>query len=48
MKKLNLMLVYILTMAIAVPTASILVIKKHKKAKMEMKREYVDSVKIKQ
>jgi hypothetical protein len=47
MKKLNLMLAYILTMAIAVPTASILVIRKNKKAKMEMKREYVDSVKIK-
>ena len=41
------MLAYILTMCIAVPTASILVIRKHKKAKIEMKREYVDSVKIK-
>jgi hypothetical protein len=47
MKKLNLMLAYIVAMCIAVPTASILVIRKHKKAKMEMKREYVDSVKIK-
>jgi len=48
MKKLNLMLAYIVAMAIAVPTASILVIRKHKKGKMEMKREYVDSVKTKQ
>jgi hypothetical protein len=47
MKKLNLMLAYIVAMAIAVPTSSILVIRKHKKAKMEMKREFVDSVKIK-
>ena len=46
MKKFNLMLAYILAMAIAVPTASILVVRKHKKS-IEAKKVVTDSTRIK-